>query len=109
NQACLLKKDAIIFSQAAPLCVPLVNEPKLYQQNRGLQRVHAAVPTDFIVVVATVHSMHPQEADSLSDGIQSGCNHPGIAAGAEILGGVEAESGRVAQGARLAPIPAGSE
>src|SRR3984885_768456 len=109
NQACPLKKCSIIFSQKPPLGVPVVDEAELHQQNRGLQSVHAAVPTDLIVIVATTHSMHPQEADPFSDGIQSGCDHAGVSAGTEILGGVEAESGRVAQSARLAPIPAGSE
>ena len=98
-----LKKCPVIFGQKAALGVPVVDEAELHQQDRGLQGIQAAVPTDFIVVVATVHSMRPQESDSFSDGIQSGCDHPGVAAGAEILGGVEAESGRVAQGSRLRP------
>ena len=53
--------------------------------------------------------MHPQEADALGDGICRGGDHAGVAAGAEVLGGVEAESGRVSQCACLAPIPGGSE
>ena len=53
--------------------------------------------------------MRPQEADSFSNGIQSSRDHARIAGRAQVLGRVKAESGRVAQGARLAPIPAGSE
>src|ERR1700733_3382595 len=109
HQAGVREKAAIVLSESVALSVPAIHKAELDQQNRRLQGVQPAVPTNFIMVVTVAHSMHTQEADAFCDGLYPGGDHAGLAGGTEVLGGVKAESRSVPQGTRPAPIPGGPE
>jgi hypothetical protein len=61
-----------------------------------LKTIHAGVPTHLVVVVAAAHAVLAQHARPLVQLIRVGGYHPGVAAGAQVLGGIKAESRGVA-------------
>src|ERR1700722_2201471 len=47
------EKDAVVLGQLLAFGVPAIDKAELNQQNRRLQGVETAVPTDLVVVVTT--------------------------------------------------------
>src|SRR5882757_1867504 len=77
--------------QDAAAIVPLVHVAQFYQQNRSLEGVQPAVPTNLFVMVTDLHAVCPEAANTPCD-CGAGCgNHAGLSRRAEIFGGVKAK------------------
>ena len=78
-------------------------------EDGGLEGVEAGVPADLVVVVPLTHAVSSKHLHALGEGWVGGGGHSGVAVGAEVLGGVEAEGGDVAEGTGWNAVPSGSE
>ncbi len=61
-----------------------------------------------VVVVAAAHSVLAQHAGALGEFVGVGRDHAGVARGAEVLGGIEAEGGGIAESACFYPLTIGA-
>ncbi len=84
--------------------VPSRHVFELDRKDGALEAVHARVPADLVVVVAAAHAVLAQHAGALGEVVGIGGDHAGIACGAQVLGGIEAEGGGVAQARRRSPL-----
>jgi hypothetical protein len=85
--------------------VPALDVAKLDGENGALEAVHAGVPADLVVVVAASHAVLAQHPGALGQVIGIHSDHAGVAGGAQVLGGIKAEGGDVAQSAGLDSAP----
>ena len=103
-----MKERVIAAGDGAAELVPAVDVLELDGEDGALEAVHAGVPADFVVVVAAAHSVLAQHAGALGDFIGVGGDHAGVARGAEVLGGIKAEGGGIAESAGMNALPFGS-
>src|SRR6185312_4708953 len=82
----------------------LVEMAQLHPQQRGLDLVQSRVDALEQVVVLRVGAVVAQRRDTLRQSRVAGHDGAPVAQGAEVLGRVEAEGGRVAERAGLAPV-----
>src|SRR5437879_5270099 len=92
------------------LLVPFLKVRQLHSQYRGLNGVHAAVPSKLIMIVTARGTVIAQTTHVLGEFRVARRHQSGIAVGAKILGWIETESSRRAQGpdAPIAPSCANS-
>ena len=86
----------------AALPVPFGKVAQLDLENGGLDGVEAGVPADLVVVVAAGHAVGAERAGAGGELRVGGGDEAGVAEGGEVLGGVEAEGGGVAERAGAA-------
>ena len=77
----------------------------LTDEDGALEAVHARVPAHLVVVVAAAHSVLAQHLHPLGQLVGVGRHHAGVARRAQVLGGIKAEGGGVAQRARFHSLP----
>ncbi len=85
--------------------VPAVDVLELDVENGALEAVHARVPADLVVVVAAAHAVLAQHLYPLGQFVGIGGDHAGVARGAQVLGGIKAEGGYIAQPAGFYAVP----
>ncbi len=93
----------------AALLIPLREVAKFDLEDGGLDGVEAGVPADLVVVVAAAHAVGAEDAGVVVDCVGGGGDEAGVAHGAEIFCGVEAEGCGVAKGSCGDAVPGGSE
>ena len=93
----------------AALLVPPGEVAEFDLEDGGLDGVEAGVPADLVVIVAAAHAVGAEDAGVVVDGGGGGGDEAGVAHGAEIFCGVEAEGCGVAEGAGGGAVPGGSE
>ena len=101
GQARGVKERVVTLGDGAAGLVPVVDVLELDLEDGALEAVHAGVPAQFVVVVAAAHAVLAQHAGALGQLVGVGGDHAGVAGGAEVLGGIEAEGGGIAQARRL--------
>ena len=101
------KEGVVAPGDGAAGLVPAVDVFELDLEDGALEAVHAGVPADLVVVVAAAHAVLAQHAGALGQVVGVGGDHAGVARGAQVLGGIEAEGGGIAEGRRPSarPIP----
>ena len=100
-----MKECVIAPGDGAAGMIPAVDVLELDAENRALEAVHAGVPADFVVVVAAAHAVLAQHPGTLGQLVGVGCDHAGVARRAQILGGIKAEGGRIAEAAGFYALP----
>src|ERR1035437_6117124 len=104
DQSSGAKERMIALSHGAAELIPAVDVAGLDGEDDALETVHARVPAHLVVVVAAAHSVLAQHAGALGQFVGIGGDHPRVARGAEVLGGIEAKGRGIAQGAGLHPL-----
>ena len=92
-----MEEVGVAFGYLAAGIVPILNVVELDLENCALESIEAGVPSDFVVVVALAHAVLAQHAGALGQLVGIGGDHAGIARGTEILGGIKAEGGDMAE------------
>src|SRR5580704_8276205 len=89
-----IRQQTIVGRSTLPaLLVPAFDMRKLYAEDRGLDRVHAAVPANFFVVIAARAAVIAQFPHVLSQIGATGGNHSRVAIGAQVLCWIKTEGG----------------
>ena len=88
----------------APQGVPRVQVTKLHPENGGVHRVQPLVPTDGDMLVLLALAEITQDADPVRESGVVRNHRPGVAVGAQVLPGVEAEGGDVAERPTSSPV-----
>ncbi len=96
HQAGGCEQPAILGGSLASLFIPFLDVFQLHQENGCLEGIEPAIPAHFVVVVAAAHAVVAQHVDSFGQSFVAGSDQPGISAGAQILGWVEAERREIA-------------
>ncbi len=102
------KQSVIARGQCAARLGPCANVFELHRQHRALESIHARVPAQLVVVVAAAHAVLAQHLHPLGKLVGIRGDHAGVAGRAQVLGGIKAECGDIAQAARLHAIPLGA-
>src|SRR5829696_4198998 len=87
------------------LPVPLLEQWEFLQQDDCLNRVESGGVADELMVILARFAMHAQRAHTRGDLVVVRDERTRIAEGAEVLGGIEAESGRASELARAHAFP----
>src|SRR5580658_268625 len=99
------EQTLVPFSNNPPGVVPALDVFELYRKDRGLDTVQTGVPADLVVTVPASHAVLSKGADAFGQRFRVGGDHAGVAGSAQVLGGIEAEGGNLAQPARLNSFP----
>ncbi len=105
----LLEELVVAGCDVPALLVPPGQMLQLDREDGCLKAVQTGVPAEFVVKVALAHSVGAEHAAALVDDAGRGGDETGVAHGVEILGGIEAETGDVAQGPRRSAAPGCAE
>src|SRR5262245_960252 len=92
-----------------PGCGPRLEPSELYPKERGLQLVEPARIAELEVAIAPTVAVMTQAAQPLGQVAAVGQDHPGVAAGAEVLGRVEREAGGIPPGPERPPRVRGAD
>src|SRR5690242_5268772 len=84
-----------------PLSVPAIQVTQLHSQNRRLNLVQSAIPTDLLATVLVTSTMVPKRAEPLRKLIGISDDHTPVAPCPEILAGIEANTAGIRQRARV--------
>ena len=109
GQVRLTQEFIIAGGVGVALLVPLRQIPQLHFEDGGLEAIETGVPSDLVVIVAAAHPVCAQDASVVVDCGRSSGDEAGVAHGAEIFCGVEAERGGVAERSGGSVIPGCSE
>src|ERR1039458_1465512 len=82
---------------------------QLHPEHRRLHGIEAAVPANLLVVIPLAASVIAQAANVRRQFLVVGGDASAIAIGAQVLGGIKAESGSLAQRSRFLLAPFGAE
>src|SRR5579872_7198285 len=90
-------QQTIVGCRTLPaLLIPAFDMMQFYAENGGLNCVHAAVPSDFFVVIAARAAVIAQVSHALCGVEITRCNQSSIAIRAEVLGGIKTEGRHLA-------------
>ena len=103
-----VQKLRILRRAGAPGGVAAVQELELDAKDRALDAVHAAVPAHHRVVVFAGLAVVPEHADLRGQFRVIGGDRAGLAEGAEVLAGIEAEAAGHTEGAGFAALVEGA-
>ena len=109
GELCCMEELVVAGGVVAALLVPPGKVAEFDLEDGGLDGVEAGVPADLVVIVAAAHAVSAEDAGVVVD-CGGGCgDQAGVADGAEIFCGVEAEGCGVAEGSGGDAVPGGSE
>ena len=79
---------------------------ELGAEEGGLERIHAEVGAEQLVMVLGLHAMDTEDASALGERVIGGGDEAGVAEAAEVLGREEASGAEIAEGHGGAALPA---
>src|ERR1019366_4116367 len=85
--------------------VPVVNMLQLHPQHRSLHGIEAAVPADLFVVIPLAATVIAQTANVRRQFLVISGDATALAIGAQVLGGIKAERGGLAECSRFLVAP----